>query len=127
MLTVLTMNWSATRKKRARKIPMPMVTLMVPSTGAARLASDALSAAGRPTAKSNHTRTGTRWYGYTRNAAGTGSRSTRNRISASVELGGVAGTDLLARLVSKHQPPGVQRRRVDVDGVAVIVIPGRHA
>src|SRR6516165_9060382 len=39
----------------------------------------------------------------------------------------VAGTGFLARLVSKHQPPGMQRRRVDVDAVAVIVIPGRHA
>ena len=40
---------------------------------------------------------------------------------------GVASTGFLARLVSKYQPPGVQRRRVDVDAVAVIVIPGRHA
>ena len=49
-------------------------------------------------------------------------------VSAAGELAqDVADRGFLARLVSKHQPPGMQRRRVDVDGVAVIIIPDRHA
>jgi hypothetical protein len=47
------------------------------------------------------------------------------KVGIHVTRGGRAGH--AGERVSEYQPPGVQRRRVDVDAVAVIVIPGRHA
>src|SRR6516225_2679232 len=89
---------------------------MATSTGAARPADGALSAGARPTAKSDHTRTGTRWYGCTQNAARTGSRNTRNRV-----------TGFLARRIIHFQPPRMPRHRPQVDAVAVVVVRRRHA